>query len=194
MNETLLVAQVIQKVLMATAMLFTLSPLALAAQKPSTNSSKNSAHKNLVKRKGFQFIAAGGWILLKTNPEHAALAGPAAAGKLNTSFTVLTNTLDPAMKFTLSEVAEFNRRQIPKMVKQAKIIGEKTVKMGNSKTQGVRWTYTGIQEKTKFRWTQMITLKDNVMYTVTLAVPEGTLPQVVKSGQNMMNSFRFTKK
>lgn len=191
MNGNLSVTQVAQKILMISTVLMVWSPIALAQTKKT---SPKATQNNLVKRKGFQFVAAGGWILLKTNPEHAAMAGPAVKGKLNTSFTVLTNQLDPAMKFTLAEVADFNRGQIPKMVKQAKIVGEKTVKVGGSKTLGVLWTYTGVQEKTKFRWTQIITLKNNVMYTVTLAVPEGTLSQVAKAGRTMMNSFQFAKK
>lgn len=165
--------------------LSTPAPAAAPASAPTV------ATSNTYTAPGYTFVAAGGWLSLKNSQGNAALAGPATEGKLNPSFTVIVTEIPKDVRASLGVARDVRAEELPTLVKNFKMLGEKSVKVGAKATQGVLWTYTGTEQGAPFRWTQLLSISGGKLYTVTLAIPDGTLPQVATAGRAMFDSFNF---
>ncbi|MFC5847739.1 hypothetical protein [Deinococcus petrolearius] len=161
------------------------APSAAPARAPSV------ATSNTYTAPGYTFVVAGGWLSLKNSQGNAALAGPAAEGKLNPSFTVIVTEIPKDVRASLGVARDVRAEELPTLVKNFKMLGEKSVKVGPRGAQGVLWTYTGTDQGAPFRWTQLLSISGGKLYTVTLAIPDGTLPQVATAGRAMFDSFNF---
>ena len=169
----------------------------LAAAQNAAPTPPTVAKTNTVTAPGFTLTAAGGWIMLKNtyqgDPTLAgvALAGPALSGKLNPSFTVIVTDLKDVSKAnrTLGVARDVRAEELPTVVQDFKWLGERTVKLGGN--LGVLWSYSGKEQGVTHRWTQVMTLKGDKLYTATLAIPEGTRPEVAAAGRDMLDSFKL---
>lgn len=167
----------------------------VAAQ--SAPSAPAVAKSNLVTLPGYSLTAAGGWLMLKNtyqgDPTLAgvALAGPAVSGKLNPSFIVTVTDVSnvPKVNRTLGVARDVRAEELPTVVQDFKWLGERTVKIGG--TLGVLWSYSGKEQGVTHRWTQLMTLKADRLYTATLALPEGTRADVAAAGRDMLDSFKL---
>lgn len=149
------------------------------------------ATTNLVTQPGYSFTAAGGWLSLRNDQGNSALKGPAVTGKPHANFTVLVSDLSKVAKAnrTLGVARDVRAEELPTLVKNFKWLGERTVKVAPSGTLGVLWSYSGQDQGQGFRWTQLMTMKGDKLYTVTLAVPDGTRADVAAAGRTMFDSF-----
>lgn len=147
------------------------------------------AKTNKVETKEYGFIAAGGWIALNNAFGNSALAGPAIAGKLNSSFIIEVRQLPKEITPSLGRLRDVQMAEFPNIIKQFKLINEKTTKIAPRNTLALRWIYTGKQNGTFFQWTQLNVIYKKKLYTVTLSLPEGTKREVAAAGQKMLNSF-----
>lgn len=173
------------------------APLAAAQAAAPSASAPTVAKSNLVTLPGYSLTAAGGWIMLKNtyqgDPTLAgvALAGPAVSGKLNPSFIVTVTDVSkvPKVNRTLGVARDVRAEELPTVVQDFKWLGERTVKVGS--TLGVLWSYSGKEQGVTHRWTQLMTLKADRLYTATLALPEGTRTDVAAAGREMLDSFKL---
>lgn len=175
-----------------------LGPASAQTMKPSTPATAapaapapTVAKTNLVTQPGYSFTAAGGWISLRNDQGNSALVGPALQGKLNPNFSVIVTDLAQVSKAnrTLGVARDLRAEELPTLVKNFKWLGERTVKVAPSGTLGVLWSYSGQDQGQGFRWTQLMTLRGDKLYTVTLAVPDGTRADVAAAGRTMFDSF-----
>ena len=183
---------------LALSVLLLAAPLTSAQAAPAA-SAPTVAKSNLVTMPGYSLTAAGGWIMLKNTYQGdaalagVALAGPAVKGKLNPSFIVTVTDVSnvPKANRTLGVARDVRADELPTVVQEFKWLGERPVKVGGSSTLGVLWSYSGKEEGVSHRWSQLMTLRGDKLYTVTLALPEGTRPEVAAAGRDMLDSFKL---
>lgn len=163
-----------------------------AASTQSAPQAPTVAKSNLIVQPGYSFTAAGGWISLKNGQGNTALVGPALQGKANINFTVIVTDLSQVSKAnrTLGVARDVRYEEMSGLVSNLKWLGERSVKVTGG-SLGVLWSYSGTEKESgdAFRWTQLMTLKGDRLYTVTLSVPDGTRPDVAAAGRAMLDTF-----
>ena len=186
--------------LLALSLLLAPFAAAQAATSPTPAATAPTVAKsNLITMPGYSLTAAGGWIMLKNTYQGdaslagVALAGPAVKGRLNPSFIVtVTNVANvPKANRTLGVARDVRAEELPTVVQDFKWLGERSVKVGGGNTLGVLWSYSGKEQGVAHRWSQLMTLRGDRLYTVTLALPEGTRPDVAAAGREMLDSFKL---
>ncbi|MFC6748696.1 hypothetical protein [Deinococcus aquaticus] len=113
-------------------------------------------------------------------------------GALRPTVTVRTQDVEPSIKATLADFRDLFAGQLIKEVPKLKMLGEKTIRVNG--TPAILWTYTGDGEGGGVRWSQVFTVKNNRLYTVTLMIPNGAPADLIESGREILNSFALTGK
>ena len=142
--------------------------------------------------KGYSIKVPGGWTPLKNAPGTDVAFVNQTVGQLRPTVTVVVQDIPADLKATLADVRDLNARKMPEVVQGLKMLGEKTVKV--SGTNAILWSYTGDGDGGKVRWSQILTLKNNRLYTVTLVTPLNTPQELVDSGRAILDSFSLTAK
>ncbi|GGM10570.1 PsbP-related protein [Deinococcus aerophilus] len=141
---------------------------------------------------GYSIRVPSGWTPLKNAPNVDVAFVNEVVGALRPTVTVQVRNTPPELKVTLADIRDLYASQMPKDVPNLKMLGEKTIKVsGNS---AILWSYTGDGDGGKVRWTQVFTVKNNRLYTVTLVTPSGTPQDLLDSGRGILNSFALTTK
>ncbi|CAM4075466.1 hypothetical protein DEFR109230_19750 [Deinococcus frigens] len=142
--------------------------------------------------KGYAITVPGGWTPLKNVPDTDVAFVNKTVGQLRPTVTVLVQDIPADLKATLADVRDLNARKMPELVPSLKMLGEKTVRVSGQ--NAILWSYTGDGDGGKVRWTQLFTLKNNRLYTVTLVTPTGTPQELLDSGRGIVDSFALTAK
>lgn len=163
----------------------------LGAGEAQQTAKKPTITINKVETKEYGFVAAGGWLALKNSAGNSALAGPALKDKLNPSFIIEVRKLPKEVSPSLGKVRDVQMSEFPNLIDQFKLISEKTVKIAPHNTLALHWNYVGKKDKQIFQWTQVLTIRNHKLYTLTLTLPKGTTREVAAAGQRMLKSFYF---
>ncbi|MBB5377101.1 molybdate transport system ATP-binding protein [Deinococcus metalli] len=144
--------------------------------------------------RGFSIRMPGGqgWTPLKNVPNTDVAFLNQTVNGLRPTVTVITQDVDPKIKATLADFRDLFSRQLGKDVPSYKLLGEKTTRV--SGMPAILWTYSGDGDGGPVRWTQVITLKSNRLFTVTLMTPTGTPADVIDTGREILDSFALTLK
>jgi molybdate transport system ATP-binding protein len=141
---------------------------------------------------GYSIRVPSGWTPLKNVPGADVAFINKTVGELRPTITVLVQNIPAELKATLADVRDLNARKMPEVVPNLKMLGEKTVKVSGG--NAILWSYTGDGDGGRVRWSQLFTLKNNRLYTVTLVTPSGTPQDLLDSGREILNSFALTTK
>ncbi|WP_291428081.1 PsbP-related protein [Deinococcus sp.] len=142
--------------------------------------------------RGFSLRVPAGWTPLKNVPDTDVAFAFKTVGALRPTVTVRTQDVEPSIKATLADFRDLFAGQLVKEVPKLKMLGEKTIRV--SGTPAILWTYTGDGEGGGVRWSQVFTVKNNRLYTVTLMIPNGAPAELIESGREILNSFALTGK
>ncbi|WP_295815893.1 hypothetical protein [uncultured Deinococcus sp.] len=144
--------------------------------------------------KGFSIRMPGGqgWTPLKNVPNTDVAFLNQTVNGLRPTVTVIVQDVEPAIKATLADFRDLYSRQMVKDVPKFKMLGEKTIRVGGQ--PAILWSYSGDGDGGPVRWTQLIVLKSNRLYTTTLMTPTGTPAAVLDSGRAILDSFTLTTK
>ncbi|CAM3189476.1 DUF1795 domain-containing protein [Deinococcus saxicola] len=142
--------------------------------------------------KGYSIKVPSGWTPLKNAPGADVAFINKTVGQLRPTVTVLVQDIPADLKATLADIRDLNARKMPEVVPSLKMLGEKTIKVSGQ--NAILWNYSGDGDGGKVRWTQVLTLKNNRLFTVTLVTPTGTPQELLDSGRAIINSFTLTAK
>lgn len=141
---------------------------------------------------GYSIRVPGGWTPLKNVPGADVAFVNQTVGQLRPTVTVVVQDIPADLKATLADVRDLNASKMPSVVPNLKMLGEKTIRVSGQ--NAILWSYTGDGDGGKVRWTQVLTLKNNRLYTVTLVTPTGTPQELLDSGRGIIDSFALTNK
>ncbi|QFP77286.1 PsbP-related protein [Deinococcus sp. AJ005] len=141
---------------------------------------------------GYSIKVPGGWTPLKNSPGADVAFVNKTVGQLRPTVTVVVQDIPADLKATLADVRDLNARKMPEVVPGLKMLGEKTIKVSGQ--NAILWNYSGDGDGGKVRWTQVLTLKNNRLFTVTLVTPTGTPQELLDSGRTIIDSFALTAK
>ncbi|GGL66792.1 hypothetical protein GCM10010840_00910 [Deinococcus aerolatus] len=141
---------------------------------------------------GYSIKVPGGWTPLKNVPNVDVAFVNKTVGQLRPTVTVVVQDIPADLKATLADVRDLNASKMPSVVPNLKMLGEKTIRVSGQ--NAILWSYTGDGDGGKVRWTQVLTLKNNRLYTVTLVTPTGTPEALLDSGRAIVDSFALTAK
>lgn len=176
-----------------------LVPPALAQTAPATSPAPASAPTGdrgaieaitVTSNQGYSIRVPGGWTPLKNVPGADVAFVNQTVGQLRPTVTVLVQDIPADLKATLADVRDLNARKMPEVVPNLKMLGEKTVRVSGQ--NAILWSYSGDGDGGKVRWTQVFTLRNNRLYTVTLVTPTGTPQALLDSGRAIIDSFALT--
>lgn len=140
--------------------------------------------------KGYTIKVPAGWTPLKNAPNVDVAFINDVVGALRPTVTVQVRDTPPELKVTLADIRDLYAAQMPKDVPNLKMLGEKTIKVSGN--NAILWSYTGDGDGGKVRWTQVLTVKNNRLYTVTLVTPTGASQALLDSGRAIIDSFALT--
>lgn len=144
--------------------------------------------------KGYSIRMPGGqgWTPVKNVPGTDVAFLNQTVNGLRPTVTVIVQDVQPSIKATLADFRDLYSRQLQKDVPKLKMLGEKTIRVGG--LPAILWSYSGDGDGGPVRWTQMIVLKSNRLFTTTLMTPTGTPADVLDTGREILNSFTLTAK
>ncbi len=142
--------------------------------------------------KGYSIKVPSGWTPLKNAPNVDVAFVNEVVGALRPTVTVQVRDTPPELKVTLADIRDLYASQMPKDVPNLKMLGEKTIRVSGQ--NAILWSYSGDGEGGKVRWTQVLTIRNNRLYTATLITPTNTPQELLDSGRAIIDSFALTAK
>lgn len=168
------------------------APAPAAAPAASPSGQKVIEAITVTSTKGYTIKVPAGWTPLKNVPNVDVAFINEVVGALRPTVTVQVRDTPPELKVTLADIRDLYAAQMPKDVPNLKMLGEKTIKVSGN--NAILWSYTGDGDGGKVRWTQVLTVKNNRLYTVTLVTPTGSSQALLDSGRAIIDSFALTAK
>ncbi|WP_029479918.1 PsbP-related protein [Deinococcus marmoris] len=142
--------------------------------------------------KGYSIKVPSGWTPLKNAPNVDVAFVNEVVGALRPTVTVQVRDTPPELKVTLADIRDLYASQMPKDVPNLKMLGEKIIRISGQ--NAILWSYSGDGDGGKVRWTQVLTIKNNRLYTATLITPTNTPQDLLDSGRAIIDSFALTAK
>ncbi|THF85773.1 DUF1795 domain-containing protein [Deinococcus sp. KSM4-11] len=168
------------------------TPAATPAPAPAPAKSIEAVTATSPKGYSIRMPGGQGWTPLKNVPGTDVAFLNQTVNGLRPTVTVIVQDVQPSIKATLADFRDLYSRQLQKDVPNLKMLGEKTIRVSGQ--SAILWSYSGDGDGGPVRWTQMIVLKSNRLFTTTLMTPTGTPADVMASGREILDSFTLTAK